>query len=112
MLAVTVVDLHYVVEGCVEEGKLAKHHCGGDRAISAEVVQAAERCVWGGRWGSAGLGPGGEKLEGVAGAGASSRALCYKVSTLKTLGTGDTDQGAALAGLLPRGSHLHPGAGP
>lgn len=84
----------------------------GETGQSVQRLCRPPSGVCGGRWGSAGLGPGGEKLEGVAGAGASSRALCYKVSTLKTLGTGDTDQGAALAGLLPRGSHLHPGAGP
>lgn len=63
MLAVAVVNLHYVVEGCVEEGKLAKHHCGGDMAKKSDKVWL--------RWGgaeeqrSAGLGPGGETLEGL-----------------------------------------------
>lgn len=32
VLAVAVMHLHDVVEGCVEEGKLAEHHCGGDIA--------------------------------------------------------------------------------
>lgn len=36
MLAVAIVYLHYVVEGCMEEGKLAKHHCGGDIAWESQ----------------------------------------------------------------------------
>jgi hypothetical protein len=36
MLAVTIVHLHYVVEGRMEEGKLSKHHCGGDMMWRAQ----------------------------------------------------------------------------
>lgn len=32
MLAVAIMYLHDIIEGCMEEGKLAKHHCGGDTA--------------------------------------------------------------------------------
>lgn len=33
-LAVAIVHLHHVVEGCVEEGELSKYNCGGDMARS------------------------------------------------------------------------------
>lgn len=36
MLAVAIMYLHNVVEGCMEEGKLAKHHCGGDIAWESQ----------------------------------------------------------------------------
>lgn len=37
---VAVMHLHHVVEGRVEEGKLSKHHCGGD------TVQRAQGQGW------------------------------------------------------------------
>lgn len=70
MLAIAVVNLHYVVEGCVEEGKLAKHHCGGDMAWKSEDVPAAE----GGGMEVGICWPRARRrdIRGVAGAGASS----------------------------------------
>lgn len=72
MLAVAVVNLHYVVEGCVEEGKLAKHHCGGDMARKSDKVWL--------RWGGAELGlcwPQARRrdIRGVAGAGLGGQRL-------------------------------------
>lgn len=51
MLAVAIVYLHYVVEGRMEEGKLAKHHCGGDKAWEPQCRGLAG-C--GGAWGGDG----------------------------------------------------------
>ena len=36
MLVVAVMHLHHVIEGRVEEGKLSKHHCGGDMVQRAQ----------------------------------------------------------------------------
>lgn len=53
MLAVAIMHLHHVVEGRMEEGKLAKHHCGGDmmyRMSGPEVPGQGEAspggCLW------------------------------------------------------------------
>ena len=60
MLAGAIMYFHYVVEGCVEEGELSKHHCGGDRARkSGQRMSRLLRGV-------------GKRLEGVAGAAGSS----------------------------------------
>lgn len=51
MLAVAVVHLHHVVEGCVEEGELSKYHCGGDRcgglSVEDHVAMGEGWEVWG-----------------------------------------------------------------
>lgn len=55
MLAVAVVYLHDVIEGRVEEGKLAEHHCGGDIAWESQCRGLAGfrvgGCGGGGEWG-------------------------------------------------------------
>lgn len=52
MLAVAIVHLHDVVEGCVEEGELSKHNCSGDMVRRFQCGTAA--AVLGARTGGRG----------------------------------------------------------
>lgn len=40
-LAVAIVDLHHIVEGCVEEGELSKHNCGRDMVRRSQCGRLA-----------------------------------------------------------------------
>lgn len=108
MLAVAIVYLHYVVEGRMEEGKLAKHHCGGDKAWEPQCRGLAG-C--GGAWG----GDGGLLLAlGLSSAAEGSywcrgqQLVCFSAATLARDNPGHRDTDSwGVPGWSPQGSRQH-----